>query len=675
MPHVITVRCRQTVEKLEVVVNIIKPVDSSQVSLKHPMDFSEIFRQLPNMDVILNKDLEVIEATDMYINKTHNTRENLIGKNLFEAFPVNPRIPELRDKILNSLQLVIKSGKTDFIGTFQYDLQDKTTLRYYKKFWNAYSIPLMSKQGIAGVIHRVEDVSELQSVEGKLKSAEVFKLLVENVKDYAIFMLDANGIIRTWNDGAKRLKYYDAEEIIGKHFSVFYTEEDLKKNKPENELKSALKEGRTEDEYWRVRKDGTLFWGNVVITTIRDASGTLIGFAKVTRDLTERKANEEKVLHAFEETARLKSEFLANMSHEIRTPMNGVISAASLLEEETLTKEQKDLLEIITTSGKAMLKIVNDILDYTKLDSKELTLMEEAFNLKYEMDQIVKVYKDSFTNKNVAMKMNVDGSVPEMVLADKMRFRQVFTNIFDNAVKFTEKGYISVDASMKQTTVGEMLHVEITDTGIGIDSADLKKLFQPFTQLDASTRKKFKGTGLGLSICKRLVELMHGTIGVVSEVGKGSKFWFEIKISAVSTPEIKRIKKPNADIPSAHKPEASILVVEDNAINQNVILRVLRRLGYTNIDVAADGQVGVESFQKKQYDLILMDVQMPIMDGYDATRKIRETNKNIPIVAMTANALAGDPEKCIQAGMNDYLSKPVNFKNLAVVLNRWIEKL
>ena len=237
-----------------------------------------------------------------------------------------------------------------------------------------------------------KDVRENKAFEMSNRG-DVFRLVLDNVKDYAIFVLDTEGYVRTWNTGAKRIQLFEASYIIGKHFSNFYSPEDIASKKPEWELEIATKEGRVEDDNWRKRADGTYFWANVVITAIRDEEDTLIGFAKITRDLTERKMNEENVILAYQESSRLKSEFLGNMSHEIRTPMNGIISAVTLLQEQKMDKEQRELLSIIQQSSTTLLKLLNDILDYSKMESDSVYIIYEPFDLYKEADEIIGNYK------------------------------------------------------------------------------------------------------------------------------------------------------------------------------------------------------------------------------------------------------------------------------------------
>jgi osomolarity two-component system sensor histidine kinase TcsA len=630
------------------------------------MMYENVFRQLPDADILLDSNFYVINVTDKYLASTLKSREELLGKYLFDVFKMDPHLQQMANVVLELLNKVLQTEETDVTGILQFDILNGKGEKQ-KRFWKAISVPIIGAKGVELIIHRVEDVTESQLYD----SAIFFRELVDNISDYAIFTLNEKGYIKTWNKGAQRIKGYAAYEIIGKHFSIFYTPEDIEKRKPEKELQEAMKNGIARDEYFRVKKDGGKFLAKVLIIPLYNDLGQLQGFGKITQDLTWKLEAKQESQKTYEEATRVKSEFLANMSHEIRTPMNGIVSAANLLRETDsyLSVEQKELLDIISQSSKLLLKIVNDILDYSRIENKELQLVDEIFNVHEEMEKMIKTYK-VLVDDNVSLVMDIDKNIPTAVYSDRYRFRQIVMNMIDNAVKFTEKGRILFKmelVSSQQTFI--TVQVSIQDTGIGIDKGDKERLFKPFSQLDTSSKKKFKGTGLGLSICKQLIELMHGTISVESEPGRGTTFTFTIQMKLIAE-NVQHKKNDTYVLPLiAENASANILVVEDNVINQNVVRRILKRLGYKNIQVANDGVEGVEKYKAGKFDVILMDIQMPNMDGYDATRAIREMNKDIPIIAMTANALQGDAEKCLQAGMNDYIAKPVDFKLLSVILN------
>ncbi|MFW6310123.1 MAG: response regulator [Prolixibacteraceae bacterium] len=372
-----------------------------------------------------------------------------------------------------------------------------------------------------------------------------------------------------------------------------------------------------------------------------------------------------------EEATRLKAIFLANMSHEIRTPLNGIIGIAKVLEESGLKKEQKELAEIITTSGENLLNIINDILDFSKIESKQIKIENIGFKLTAVIKNIFKLMQFNAEKKGIGLKMDVDPEIPEKLTGDPYRLNQILSNLVNNAIKFTEKGYVAISAELKNKENGQAeILFKINDTGIGISELDRKKLFKEFSQTDVSTSRKYGGTGLGLAICSNLVSLMGGEIGVNSEKGDGSEFWFRLKFN-FKEKGMKKLNNNRTEIPENMK----ILYAEDNTVNQRVTQLLLQKLGM-KCDIAEDGLKAYQKYKDVGYDLILMDMQMPEVDGIESTRKIREheekngVEKPVYIVAVTANAFSEDKQKCLDAGMNDYISKPFNESQLKkIILN------
>ncbi|KAH7634037.1 putative histidine kinase group protein [Sordaria sp. MPI-SDFR-AT-0083] len=537
------------------------------------------------------------------------------------------------------------------------------------------------------------DVLDNELVQPGLSTDEAFRILVQALKDYAIFLLDTKGHIATWNTGAQLLKGYTRDEIIGKHFSIFYGKEDLDIKKPEMELDICLREGRVEDEGWRYKKDGTRFWANVVITAVYK-NGVHVGFGKVTRDLTERKASESRLIAAYEESEKLKSDFLANMSHEIRTPMHGMLSACALLLDSPLTERQRDIVNIMDESGQILLQVINDILDYSKLASGSFSVSSDVVGIASIITSVVRSVQTTLPPA-VHFELFLAPNLPKSVQGDPLRYRQIVQNIVGNAAKFTDKGSIRVRASVhSEDSDSYTLLTEVIDTGIGIREAASASLFTPFSQFDLTTTKRYKGTGLGLSIAKSLAELMGGRIGYRPNPERhGSIFWFTARFKKIkSLEQIQDWKHQMAakdGSPISHmQPDVTILqrrlasvagrktvlLVEDNIINQKVMLGMLRSLGFKSIDLAADGAAAVKMVTGKPvgYDIVLMDINMPIMDGQEASQRIRDANVKVPIIAMTAYALKGDREKCLEFGMNDYVPKPVDRKYLIKVLATWL---
>ena len=758
-------------------------------------------------------------------------------------------------------------------------------------------------------------------------SEDLFRLLVEGVGDYGIFMLSPDGTIATWNAGAQRLKGYTAAEVIGRHFSIFYTDEQRAIGHPERELELATTNGRYQEQAWRVRKDGSLFWADVTLAALRDEHGELRGFGKVTMDLTatrrseakfeglleaapdamigvddegvirlvngqaerlfgyarqellggplerlvpdsvraahpgyrmgyfedpqlrpmgaglelsgrrkdgsqfpaeislssidtadgllvtaavrdvsERKAFEQVVARArdvAEKAARSRQEFLANMSHEIRTPMNAVIGMTSLLLDTALDSVQRDYVETVRASGEHLLTIINDILDYSKIDSGKLVLEELPFSVAEWLQQSVDLLVVQAHEKGLEVVCDVEPGVPEVVVGDPGRLRQVLTNLLSNAVKFTEHGEIVVRISVDLLTRdSHVLRVTVTDTGVGVLQERVAALFDPFTQADTTTTRVYGGTGLGLAICRQLVERMGGVIDMTSDVGQGTTVAFTFVGGASRLPNRQRpedlagkrvlivddnatnrrvleswarrramhpemaqsgqealalldaggafdvalldlmmpgmdgaelgvilrerlpavklflltsagpysrelaqrgtfdayLSKPVAqellfnvigrllhgEVSDVEQPERrgsafalpgvsgslSILVVEDNPVNQKVARHLLARFGF-RADVAATGLEALSALEQRWYDLVLMDVQMPEMDGLEATQEIRRRwpERPLRIVAMTANVAAEDVRRCNEAGMDGFLAKPIVVEDLAAQLS------
>lgn len=519
---------------------------------------------------------------------------------------------------------------------------------------------------------------------------EASRILVEAVKDYAIFMLDTRGNIMTWNIGAKLNTGYTKDEIIGKHFSIFYDEEDLKSHKPERELENCLREGHVEEEGWRYRKDGSRFWANVIITVVY-RNGIHVGFGKVTRNLTERKEAEMRLIAAYEESTKLKNDFLANISHEIRTPMHGMLSACSLLLHSDLTEEQLETANIIEESGRVPLQVINDILDYSKLAAGSFSITNEKFEVARVVTSVVRSFQTT-VQPGVSLKTDLATDLPKWAEGDALRCRQILENIVGNAGKFTERGYIIVRVSLQaQDTTTHTIMTEVVDTGHGVRDESELKLFQPFTQLDTTYQKRRQGTGLGLSIAKSLVQLMGGDIGYKPNPEQpGSVFWFTVKLKRVGGPqqtnaqpdrELSQQQIPRGNDLAAPLPRllriasrTRLLAAEDNIINQRVLVGILHTFGFQHITVVSNGAEAVSTLANSSdaFDLCLIDISMPVMNGYEATVQIRNSGSRIPIIAMTAYALKGDMERCIEKGANDYLSKPVNRQLLMQKLLKWL---
>jgi signal transduction histidine kinase len=419
-----------------------------------------------------------------------------------------------------------------------------------------------------------------------------------------------------------------------------------------------------------------------------EETNRLLGAEIIERQRTERQLDQAR--QSAEAASRAKSEFLANMSHEIRTPMNGIIGMLDLLCHTALNDRQRRLADTAGGCANTLLGILNDIIDLSKVEAGRIELEHVAFSLSKELKAVVDLFASSADAKGVALSVALDPSLPDRVCGDSVRLRQVLANLVGNAVKFTESGEISVRVVMDgEEGKKSVIRFQVTDTGIGISAEAQRKIFEPFTQEDASTTRRFGGTGLGLAICLKLVSLMGGSIGVDSSPGRGSSFWFAVGLERsdfVADSEVP-VWPPGGhagQVPCNADPKPGgslrgrrILLAEDNVVNQEVAAAMIETLG-CHVDIVSNGREAVEASDSTDYDAVLMDCQMPEMDGYEATNAIRERERKssdrprIPIIALTAHAMQGDREKCLASGMDDYLSKPFYREQLIVTLTRQI---
>lgn len=409
----------------------------------------------------------------------------------------------------------------------------------------------------------------------------------------------------------------------------------------------------------------------------------LLTRVKIQIDLKINKEDLIKAKNAAEMAAHAKAVFLANMSHEIRTPMNGIIGMAELLKRTPLNTEQKEYVDIITASGENLLTVINDILDFSKIEAGKIVLESIPFSLKDEIRNVISILDFQAKKKGINLITEIDDEVPEYVKADPVRLKQVIINLVNNAIKFTDTGSVTLNVSCQEVNKKKRIVLfKVIDTGIGISEEGVQRLFKSFSQVDISITRKYGGTGLGLAISKNLVELMNGEIGVESELGHGSTFWFTAKLNAMTQDEIEEYKNKNekeqVNSKSVKTRGYNILLAEDNLINQKVASAHLKKFGH-KVTIANNGIEAVDFFSKFRYDLILMDIQMPEMDGIVAAQLIRDyekENRNLertPIIAMTANVMEEDIKKYMDQGMDGFIGKPFKADELKEIFNKYIE--
>jgi CheY-like chemotaxis protein len=362
------------------------------------------------------------------------------------------------------------------------------------------------------------------------------------------------------------------------------------------------------------------------------------------------------------------------MSHEIRTPMNGIMGMTELLLNSGPSPAQQQMLNRINNSTNALLTVINDILDFSKIESGQLVLETIAFNLRETVTEAISLVEGHAAAKHLDLEIRIDPQIPEIVAGDPVRLRQILLNLLSNAVKFTESGAISLCCTVQES--GDLFRFEVTDSGIGISPENMSMIFERFSQADSSTTRRFGGTGLGLSITQQLTRLMGGEIGVTSTLGSGSTFWFTVRLQSTNRPseQVRQEERPAA---SRHSLAGiRVLVVEDTPDNRDVCSQILTMLG-CRLDIACDGLEAVAILRRERFDVVLMDCQMPNMDGYEATRELRawelqEGRPRTPVIALTGNAFAEDQRLCLAHGMDDYLAKPFNISQLATTIQRWL---
>lgn len=540
------------------------------------------------------------------------------------------------------------------------------------------------------------DITSQKKTEGILRSMTDQLRLATRAGGVGIWDLNIQEGFEEWDDQMYRLYSATREEFpTGDKAWRARIHPDDKKNQDREIAMSIHAEKDYNSEFRIVWPDGSTHIIRAMAMLQTNPSGKPLHLVGTNWDITQQKETESELIRTnlnleaasvranrlmveAESANVAKSAFLATMSHEIRTPMNGVIGMTGLLLDTKLTAEQRQYAELLKSSGETLLSLINDILDFSKIEARKLDIDKRAFDVHELIATTISMMTIHAAEKNLTLTNIVADDVPRFARGDANRLRQILVNLIGNAIKFTDKGSVSVKTVIEsKTETSAVVHFEIIDTGIGIPPEKQKQLFIPFTQLDSTSTRRYGGTGLGLAISRQLVELMGGKIGVMSDGSNGTNFWFTIILEKADGAESVEHTKAaaqtgvNEEKKILRKPP-KILLVEDNATNQVIAFKLLEKMG-CKPDIVMNGLEAIAAVEKDKYDLVLMDCQMPVMDGYEATRKIRSQGHRIPVIAMTAHALTGDREKCLACGMDDYISKPIQPDVLAAVIGDWIE--
>lgn len=489
--------------------------------------------------------------------------------------------------------------------------------------------------------------------------------------------IDEEARIIAINDTELKWLGYTREEVVGKLYVYDVLDEETAKSVREN-FSTFKKNGSVRERRLTMRtKTGETF--PVVLNSIAvyDADGNYVSSRSTIFDITQQQKTETALKEARQqaiESANVKEQFLANMSHEIRTPINSVIGFTNLMQKTAMTEEQQQFVNLIQSASENLLTIINDILDISKIEAGMLRIEKNPFSLRGLCNSIETMFYHRAREKNLSFSLFIQDNIPDTLNGDAVRLTQILVNLISNAIKFTQKGGISLNIStLSQNNDKVRLRFSVKDSGIGISTDKLETIFDRFQQGETDTTRKYGGTGLGLSIVKNLVQLQGGDITVESEPGKGTEFIFEIGYSLVTLGEtLPTSLADKTAITAGAFPEARILVAEDNSMNQ-LLIKFTFQSWKMNYELADNGAKAIEWLQRSTFDLLLLDIQMPLMDGYATAQAIRkELKSDIPIIAMTAHALAGEREKCISYGMNDYISKPIHEKELFSLLKKYL---
>jgi PAS domain S-box-containing protein len=606
---------------------------------------------------ILSENLTILEVSSGASRFVESSAELILGREIQGIFPelvgAEPVMQAVLEAQQSSLEMKAIARSPDVGQASYFDLfivrttENNSTAQQLILFLEDVTERIELEQAL------VQNSNETNLLLSQVSASQKYINQIIRAMADALIVTQHSGIIKTVNPAAQALLECSDTELIGQ--SIFDVIEHL-------EIKGEGSFGSTETLCQT--KSGRRIPIEVLCAGIQTSVSDFQGFVYTIRDMTERKQAE-----------LAKQEFLAMISHEIRTPMSAVIGMAELLRHTELTSHQQDLIDTIHSSGHALLTILNDILDLSKLEAGKLELDQQSFNLSDCIQAAVNLLSPSAVDKGIELVLVTHPSLPKVILGDSARLRQILINLLSNAVKFTAMGTVKLSVMPIAISIPQLIEIQfaISDTGIGIPTHRRDRLFQSFSQVDSSIARQYGGTGLGLALCKQLCEMMGGRIWVDSQLDQGSTFYFTLTTPVMTSlaPLPKQLDELQIDSQMGQKHPLRILLAEDHAINQKMVLMLLTRLGY-EADVVGNGKEAIAAITRQSYDVVLMDVNMPEMDGLTATRHIRQMRLDAQprIIAMTASAMTGDREHCLEAGMDDYVTKPFRLEDFIQTLGR-----
>jgi PAS domain S-box-containing protein len=658
---------------------------SSRESLLHVATVHETLIESLPLNYV-RKDLlgRIEECNQRFCRLMQRELFDLIGLTDYDLFP-----RELSDRYREDDKRVIESRQSI------HQIEQHRSALDEELYVEVFKCPIIGpEQRVIGIQILFWDVTDQQKAQQALDRERYFlHTLLDNVPDSIYFKDPESRFLRVSAGLVEKFGLQSNEQVIGKTDADFFAARHA--NQARRDELTIMTTGRAmvdlvEQETWPDRPDT---WCSTTKLPLRDNAGTIVGTFGITRDITQQKRNAQELLEAKEAADaanRAKSEFLANMSHEIRTPMNAILGMTELVLDTPLAPAQRDYLKMVHESGEALLTIINDILDFSKIEAGKFSLDPTEFQFRSSLQDTLRPLHVRAQAKSLSVRLEIEPEVPVVIIADLGRIRQILMNLVGNAIKFTSSGEIVVAFSL-QHRAGQRarLHGSVRDPGIGIPTEKLDSIFHEFEQVDASTTRQYGGTGLGLAITSKLIALMQGRVWAESQLGAGSTFHFEfdVELPPVVAEADATNPTPSSDLGPARRPSPArrfgnrshslkILLAEDNRVNQRLAVGLLERMGH-RVVVVETGQAAVEACQAEAFDLVLMDIQMPGLDGLDATRAIRtnesDQGERLPIIAMTAHAMSGDRQRCLDAGMDEYLSKPIRIAELEEKIGQLIE--